>query len=305
LVVPALSTDTYKILSMAVLIPAVFLPLWLLSYTSLMGILSTIGLLLVIVVDGFSKPQAPGSLLDPEKTNLLFSDWQNLGLAFGLFMAGFGAHAAMPSLAADMQDPSRFDEVMNWAFGFATVFYAFIGIAGYLMFGDQVSDEITQNLFSIPEYSVTFNKSVLWMLVIASLTKVPLAARPANITLEVVFGLVAPFTPSNPSISGCKSDSLIDETHPVSTCHALKRVLFIIERASFILASVAISIIFPNFSVMMAILGAFTTFLICVIGPLFAKLKMEGQNTQDIILLVISIPMAIWGTAVAFMSEGQ
>ena len=53
-----------------------------------MGILSTVGLLLVIVVDGFSKAQSPGSLLDPSETNFLFGNWKSLGFAFGLFMAG-------------------------------------------------------------------------------------------------------------------------------------------------------------------------------------------------------------------------
>lgn len=103
-------------------------------------------------------------------------NWNHLGLAFGLFMAGvssnpqintqalsfvfqFSGHAVIPSLARDMVDPSQFDRMINWAFVglmdiFSTVWltqyqvaatflYALIGYAGYLMFGNYVSDEVS------------------------------------------------------------------------------------------------------------------------------------------------------------------
>ncbi|VDB99826.1 unnamed protein product [Peniophora sp. CBMAI 1063] len=304
-VIPTFSSDTYKLVSVFVLIPCVFLPLSTLSYTSLMGIVSTLCLTAVIFIDGLSKTTAPGSLIEPAETHLLFANWKNLGMAFGLFMAGFGAHAAMPSLAADMEDPSRFDEAMNYAFTFTTVFYALIGAAGYLMFGDDVSDEISQNLLGIPGYSTALNKIVLWMLVIASLTKFPLTSRPFNITLEVVLG-IDPAHRGPPHEHGASSKHIGHEvTLPTKqrTNYALKRFFFITERACFVLISVAVSILLPDFSAMMAILGSFTAFLLCVIGPIGAKLSLEGRNVKDIIFLVIATAMAAWGSCVAIMSE--
>lgn len=305
-----------------------------------MGILSTLCLTVVILIDGFSKTTAPGSLLEPAQTHFLFANWKNLGMAFGLFMAGFGAHAAMPSLAADMEDPSRFDEVMNYAFTFTTVFYALIGAAGYLMFGDDVSDEvsclviltrmvcaeysqqISQNLLGVPGYSSVLNKMVLWMLVIASLTKFPLTSRPFNVTLEIVLG-IDPVHRGPPHEHSVSKRVGHEASYPAKerTNHALKRILFIIERISFVLISVAVSILLPDFrythlfvlstldsadqyfSAMMAILGSFTAFLICVIGPIGAKLSLEGSNSKDIVILVIAIAMAAWGSCVAIMSE--
>jgi solute carrier family 32 (vesicular inhibitory amino acid transporter) len=70
------------------LIPTVFLPLSLLSYGSLLGIVSTVFLIGVVFVDGLSKFDAPGSLWSPAKTSFNFCNLQELGLAFGLFMAG-------------------------------------------------------------------------------------------------------------------------------------------------------------------------------------------------------------------------
>ncbi|KAF8507056.1 amino acid transporter [Russula emetica] len=135
-IIPAISSDTYKLLGLFILIPTVFLPLPFLSYASLLGIVSTVLLIGVVFVDGFSKFDAPGSLWSPATTSFRFCNLEELGLAFGLFMAGFGAHAALPSLARDMAEPHRFGEAMNYAFAFATAVYALIGTAGYLMFGN-------------------------------------------------------------------------------------------------------------------------------------------------------------------------
>lgn len=45
----------------------------------------------------------------------------------------------------DMKDPSQFDIMIDYAFLVATFIYGAIGVAGYIMFGDSVSDEV--NLF--------------------------------------------------------------------------------------------------------------------------------------------------------------
>lgn len=108
----------------------------------------------------------------------------------------FSGHAVMPSLARDMIDPSQFDTAMNYAFvsislrvvcykhhlrsyqTFATFVYGIIGIAGYLMFGRDVSDEVSQNLLGVPGYNPWLNKIALWMLVLNPLSKFALSARP-------------------------------------------------------------------------------------------------------------------------------
>lgn len=40
-----------------------------------------------------------------------------------------------------MIDPTQFDEMINWAFVIATGIYGLLGVAGYIMFGNSVSDE--------------------------------------------------------------------------------------------------------------------------------------------------------------------
>lgn len=45
-----------------------FLPVRHLSYTSLLGIISAFSIIIVIVVDGITKKEAPGSLVEPAVT---------------------------------------------------------------------------------------------------------------------------------------------------------------------------------------------------------------------------------------------
>ena len=54
----------------------------------MMGIASIFSIIVVILVDGFSKLDSPGSLWSPADTQLGIGTWSELGIAFGLFMAG-------------------------------------------------------------------------------------------------------------------------------------------------------------------------------------------------------------------------
>ena len=64
------------------------MPLSVLSYASVVGILSTVYLVIVMFIDGLSKYDSPGSLWHPAPTSLEPGHAGELGLAFGLLMAG-------------------------------------------------------------------------------------------------------------------------------------------------------------------------------------------------------------------------
>ncbi|KAL6299652.1 transmembrane amino acid transporter protein-domain-containing protein [Sparassis latifolia] len=299
---PAYSPNTYKIFCLVFLIPTVFLPLSVLSYASMLGILSTLLIIVVILIDGFSKRDPPGSLWIPADTSLKFMGIGKLGVSFGLFMAGFSGHAVIPSLARDMVDPSRFDLMINYAFGIATAVYAIIGIAGYLMFGNSVSDEFSQDLAKYSVYPV-LNKVALWGLVLTPISKYALSTRPLNITMEIVLGLETNTAPT----SEHTAKSTTQGAEPLTAQRrkvVLKRILTAAERAAFTMLSVAVSILVPEFSSMMAFLGACTSFLLCVIGPISAKVALAGRcGFWDGLALVIGTVMAVWGTAATVWSS--
>jgi len=280
-VVPTYSKTTYKLFSLLIIVPTAMLPLSLLAYTSVIGILSTLLIVFVLFFDGFGKASSPGSLLDPCPTQILTSlTFSRTGTAFGLFMAGFSGHAIVPSLARDMKDPTEFNSMIRWAFLASTLFYAAAGAAGYLMFGDHVSDEISQDLITTPGYSQSWNHTLMWMLVLMPISKYALGTRPLNTTFEIFLGI----------------DSFEQSQTPLPR-FLPKRFL---SRALSAAASIAVSIAIPEFSTVMAFLGSFSAFTICIIGPISAHIKLNGARWWDTGILFIACIMAIWGTCAAF-----
>ena len=61
--------------------------------------------------------------------------------------------------------------------------------------------------------------------------------------------------------------------------------------------AVAVSIAIPEFSSMMGILGSLFAFLMCVIGPISAKIAIDKKCTKwDALILLVGVTMASWGT---------
>lgn len=122
-----------------------------------------------------------------------------------------------------------------------------------------------------------------------------------NITLEIIFGLE-----SNPLPEMRQGDNSVASL-PAATHRKrprmLNQFLVVVERIVFALMAVAASIFVPEFSAMMAFLGSFSAFLLCVIGPVSAKVALAGKcSLLDATLLLVAVLMAVWGTIAAFMA---
>ncbi|KAK0465401.1 transmembrane amino acid transporter protein-domain-containing protein [Desarmillaria tabescens] len=300
-IIPYYSSNTYKLWGLLIiyaeqlrLIPTVFLPLSLLSYTSVLGIISTILMIAVILIDGATRKEQPGSLWSPAETSLGIESWRHLGIAYGLFMAGFSGHAVIPSLVRDMEDPSEFDKMITWAFVVATLIYGLIGYAGYIMFGISVSEEISMDLLSTPGYNPALNQACLWMLVISPMSKFALATQPLNATIEILLGIDLP-----PATHEDVAKRLAEPSHGTSR----KRILGMILRVALTVLSVGVSVLVPDFSAVMAFLGSFSAFLIVVIGPIGAHIAIKGScGVFEAVAVGVAVVMAGWGTVAAFLS---
>ena len=89
-------------------------------------------------------------------------------------------------------------------------------------------------------------------------------------------------------------------TRPTKS-RAWKPILIVVERTVFACLAVAVSIFIPEFSSMMAFLGSFSAFVLCVIGPVAAKMALTKKyEVHDVALLIIAVVSAIWGTVAAF-----
>lgn len=150
-----------------------------------------------------------------------------------------------------------------------------MGGAGYLMFGRGVAHEISQDLLRTPGFDPALNALCVWLLVVVPLTKFALASRPLNITIELLVGLEW-------------------------------GAALVAERTALVGAVAAVAALVPDFSASMAFLGSFSAFVLCVVGPILAKVAVERRcGALDAVLLAVSCAMAASGTAASFFAAAE
>ena len=172
--IPGLSITEWKILCGIILLPLSFIPLRYLSVTSVLGIFCCLGIATLIFVDGIIKPHAPGSLREPAAASLLPQRWSDLPLSFGLLMSPWGGHSVFPNVYRDMRHPKKYSRAINYTYVFTYLLDVAIAIAGYLMFGQKILDEVTSNIFLINGYPHAISVCLVVFIAIIPLTKVPL-----------------------------------------------------------------------------------------------------------------------------------
>lgn len=101
-------------------------------------------------------------------------------------MSGFAGHAVFPSIYRDMENPKKYNAMVNITYVITAITYVFMGIVGYLMFGQEALQEITQNLALVEEYSQALNRFAIWMLVLTPLAKYGLMMQPLNLSWELL-----------------------------------------------------------------------------------------------------------------------
>jgi len=282
---------TWKIVCGVILIPLSFLPLRLLSFTSILGVMSCFGITLAVWADGLIKPEAPGSIRQPMTQYLFPENWMTIPLSFGLLMSPWGGHSVFPNIYRDMRHPYKYRRGVDITYMFTYIIDIGMACAGILMFGDDASEEITNNIFRTPGYPAGLSVFIAICIAIIPLSKIPLNARPIVSTLEVLFGLDTRSMAVSSSLNGMSG---------------LNRGLFKISlRIITLIVFVFIAIVFPSFDRIMALLGSVACFSICIILPvafhlkLFGKVISPGEKALNWALIIFSTILAVISTGFA------
>ncbi|KAL9091490.1 MAG: hypothetical protein Q9165_004876 [Trypethelium subeluteriae] len=294
--IPAWSVLAWKVVCGIILIPLSFLPLRLLSFTSVLGILCCFGIVFAVFADGFIKPHQPGSLREPAKTYLFPEHWGTVPLSFGLMMSPWGGHGVFPNIYRDMRHPHKYTKAVNVTYVFSYFLDVAIAIAGLLMFGNQVRDEVTSNIIRTEGYPKGLSIFIVICIGIIPITKVPLNGRPIISTLEILLGLdsraMSSTSQSTTGLSGFTRGIL------KITIRTLINVLFVV-----------LAILVPSFDRIMGVMGSVACFTICIILPLAFHLKLFGKELGrwrwwgELSLMILSIGLAITGTVGACLPK--
>ncbi|OZJ05932.1 hypothetical protein BZG36_01225 [Bifiguratus adelaidae] len=287
---PAYSSTSLKVATLFFLTPTTFLAMHHLSYTSILGILSSVTLTSVVLYDGLTKREAPGSLWEPMPTNAWPSNWMRLPFTFGLCMAGFAGHAVFPNIYRDMMAPEQYPKVVNMTYIATAFIYTSMAVTGYLMFGENTMQEITQNLMTTPGYSPILNQLAVWLIVVNPLTKYALTLNPINVTVEIWLFRHAFFKNNLTSASA-------------------RRSIQCVSRVLVSAGIVGIAVLVPGFDRVMSLLGSLFSFTISAMFPLLCNLRMFSsrltlkEGTFNVFLLGASFCMATVGTIWSFLPD--
>jgi vesicular inhibitory amino acid transporter len=291
--IPGWGLTEWKIVCGFILIPLSFLPLRLLSFTSILGIVSCFGIVLCVVIDGFIKPHTPGSLREPAKTYLFPENWATLPLSLGLLMSPWGGHSVFPNIYRDMRHPYKYNRGLNITYAFTATLDLFMAVVGLLMFGDAVKDEISSNILADDGYPQWLSVIIVVCVAMIPLAKIPLNARPIVSTLEILLGLDARAVSNSASLHGMSG---LNRGILKATIRILCTVVFVV-----------LGILVPEFDRIMSLLGSVACFTICIILPLAFHLKIFGdsiprsEKIMNWALIIISTILAIIGTVFNFI----
>ncbi|KAL0931619.1 Vacuolar amino acid transporter 1 [Colletotrichum truncatum] len=290
-----LSINMWKIICSLVLVPLNFLPLRLLSFTSVIGIVCCFSIVLILVIDGLIKPTTPGSLIEPATTYLFPANWGTLPLSFGLLMSPWGGHSVFPNIYRDMRHPHKYPRAVKTVFSSVYLLDAFTAVVGLLMYGDDVMDEITANILRTSGYPRALNFLLCIFIAIIPLTKIPLNARPIISTLEV--------------LTGIHQHAVADNQAMIGRSATFRGVMKVAIRVITIFVFLVISIVFPAFDSIMAFMGSALCFTICVLLPLafYVKLFDKEITARERLLcytlMFISTVLSVTGTVWAFLPK--
>ncbi|CAG8445613.1 3682_t:CDS:2 [Ambispora leptoticha] len=286
---PNVSLIVLKILAWMVMTPLTLMAIRYLSYFSLLGIFSAVALASVLIYDGLTKFERPGSLIDPMDTQFLPESWATLPMSFGLVMAGFTGHAVFPSVYRDMENPKEFPRMVNLTYAMTATVYFAMAVGGYLMFGNTTMQEITQNIMSTPGYNRILNQMVIWLVAFNPIAKYALTLNPINLTLEIYYNSI-PWV----------EDWLYRG-------RGRRTALMFFTRILISTIVVIIAILFPGFDRVMGILGSFFSYTISAIFPCLCHLRLYGRELSrrekflNWAIIVVCSCLATFGTIWAFL----
>ncbi|KJZ73369.1 hypothetical protein HIM_07163 [Hirsutella minnesotensis 3608] len=277
------SVNAWKCVCAALVLVLNTFPLRWLSYTSVVGIFSTFGIVCIVIANGLLKRDTPGSLWEPASTHLLPTNWLSVPLAYGLLASPWGAHCVFPSIYRDMRHPHKWEKGVNVAFSFSYALDTCLAIVGILMFGDGIRDAITSNILKTPGYPEAPKIVMSVFIAIIPLTKIPLNSRPLITTADVLFGLHYVNQPD--AVGGGESRSALVE----ACLRAATRILVVV-------VLLMISILFPAFDSVCAFLGSALCSLISIILPILFYLKLYSKDISARERVVSWFLLAVFST---------
>ncbi|KAJ3254373.1 hypothetical protein HDU77_004111 [Chytriomyces hyalinus] len=279
---------------------------WL-AYTSFLGVVTVASLFLILVYNGLTTYVAPGSLWDWSKTDMWPRETSALGevksmwLAAGLFIIGLDAHAIFPGIYRDLKKKEKWGRVVEGAFFLNWSLYVGFASVGYLMFGEDILPQVTQNFPLVPTFPKALTHFILVLTALNPFTKYALIMAPVNLQMEQILGI-----PTSLSLPASRTLTTFRG--------ALLRIMLGV-------LAILTTILFPTFHVLIGLVGSFFSFMIVGVIPCLCYLRLgsgvgwrqerivEACSIRDwervvcVVIILASLSLGGLGTVASIFSE--
>ncbi|XP_054154488.1 vesicular inhibitory amino acid transporter-like [Oppia nitens] len=195
-------------------------------------------------------------------------DVQTFPIMLGIVVFSYTSQIFLPGLEGSMRDPSKFQPMLDWSHIAAAAFKGLFAYVGFMTFGDETQEVITNNL-----PSQGFKNVVNMSLVIKALLSYPLPYYAAVNLLESAFFRGKP-TDQRPDGEGVQ---------PFHTCWARDnelRVWAVALRVLLVLFIMFMAISIPHFAILMGLVGNFTGTMLSFVWPCLFHMKLKW-STMD------------------------
>lgn len=247
------------------------LPLRILSFLSLSGIICTSLTCGIICISGLIKPDSPGSLFNRMPTNIYPTSFIDFLFSLGLYMAPWGGHATFPEIFKDQLFPETYNHCMNYSFTFSYLVDLSTGVMGFLMFGKNITNEVSKNILITEGYPRWVGNTIVILMGLLPISKLPLISRPIVTIMDDKIG--------NSRFMKC------------------------INRIGLSLLFFLVSTVATDFGQVMALLGSLICFTVCLTLPCLYHIIAcpESDKFFSLVGVFFGIVLAIAGTVAVFL----
>ncbi|KAJ8962610.1 hypothetical protein NQ318_001003 [Aromia moschata] len=187
-------------------------------------------------------------------------DIVNFPINVGVIVFSYTSQIFLPTLEGNMEDPSKFQWMLEWSHVWAAIFKSVFGYVCFLTFQDDTQQVITNNL-----PSAGFKGLVNISLVVKALLSYPLPYYAACELLERA--------------------SRRRRFPPSTTWTGELRVWGLAWRVGIVVFTILMACFIPHFSILMGFIGSFTGTMLSFIWPCYfhLKLKRTTLTTKNIV----------------------
>lgn len=213
-------------------------------------------------------------------------DMENFPISMGVIVFSYTSQIFLPTLEGNMEDPSKFQWMLDWSHVWAAIFKSVFGYVCFLTFQNGTQQVITNNL-----QIAGFKGLVNLCLVAKAILSYPLPYYAACELLEKAFFKGKPKTPF-PTIW-----ALDGELKVWGLAWRVGVIVFTILMACFI----------PHFAILMGFIGSFTGTMLSFIWPCYfhLKLKREGMDQQTVIFDYFIIGLGFFFGTIGIYDSGK